>query len=79
MNLRNETQKEQATRRNAIFRLKEELQNAVPTLKEDTIYEMFKGSSRTIMTFDYYVNWISLNELAATLKAVREINNNEKF
>jgi len=79
MNILNETPQTMRIRKQMIFRLSEELQNAVPTLKEDTLYKMFTGSSRTIMTFDYWTNWISLEELKQTLEAVREENNKDKF
>ena len=79
MNIHNETQKERATRNQLIFRLKEELQNACDEIKKDALYKMFIGSNRSIMTFEYFVNWTPLNDLKIVLEQVREENNKTKF
>ena len=75
MNILNETPEQMRVRRNLIFRLNEELSNACDEIKKDALYQMYLGSSRTIMTYDYFVNWTPLNDLKIILEQVREENN----
>ena len=79
MNLRNETPEQIKVRKNLIFRLKEELMNACDEIKKDALYKMYLGSSRTIMTYNYFVNWTPLEDLKIILEQVREENNKTKF
>ena len=75
MNILNETQDQRHTRNQIRFRLEQELKRACKEVKKDPLYQMYKGSSRTIMTFEYWVNWIPLKELKTALEQVREENN----
>ena len=79
MNIHNETQKERSKRNQLRFRLEQEFKHACDEIKKDTLYKMFKGTSRTIMTYTYWVNWIALNDLKIVLEQVREENNKTKF
>lgn len=75
MNILNENQETRLIRNRLRLRLIQELEVACDEIKKDALYKMFKGESRTIMTFDYWVNWIPLNDLKIVLKQVREENN----
>mgnify|MGYP003657555864 CR=1 FL=1 len=79
MNILNETPEQIKVRKNLIFRLKEELQNACDEIKKDNLYKMYLGEARTIMTYDYFVNWTPLDDLKIILEQVREENNKTKF
>ena len=79
MNVLNETRTERETRRQLIFRLEQELDNACKEVQKDVVYSMYKGESRTIMTFDFWVNWMPQDDLKIVIKQVRELNNNNKF
>tara|TARA_R110002051_G_scaffold144325_1_gene217235 strand:- start:4623 stop:4862 length:240 start_codon:yes stop_codon:yes gene_type:complete len=79
MNILNEKPEQMRIRRNLIFRLNEELSNACNEIKKDALYKMYLGSSRTIMTYDYFVNWTPLKDLKIILEQVREENNKTKF
>ena len=75
MNLLNEDQPTRAKRNQLRFRLEEELERACSEIKKDALYQMYKGESRTIMTFQYWINWIPLEDLKIVLEQVREENN----
>ena len=79
MNILNEKPEQMRIRRNLIFRLNEELSNACNEIKKDALYKMYLGDSRTIMTYDYFVNWTPLDDLKIILEQVREENNKTKF
>lgn len=75
MNILNENQETRLIRNRLRLRLIQELEVASEEIKKDALYKMFTGESRTLMTFDYWVNWISLDELKTVLEQVREENN----
>jgi hypothetical protein len=75
MNILNENQETRLIRNRLRLRLIQELEVACDEIKKDALYKMFMGESRTIMTFDYWINWISLDELKTVLEQVREENN----
>ena len=79
MNILNETPTQITERRQIIFRLNQELSKACKEVKKDNLYKMYLGEARTIMTYDYFINWLPLEDLKIVLKQVREENNNEKF
>tara|TARA_R100000541_G_scaffold56759_2_gene66377 strand:+ start:323 stop:562 length:240 start_codon:yes stop_codon:yes gene_type:complete len=79
MNILNETPETMRIRRNMIFRLNEELSNACDEIKKDALYQMYLGSTRTIMTYQYFVHWTPLEDLKTLLEQVREENNKDKF
>jgi len=70
-----ENQETKEIRNRLRLRLIQELEVASDEIKKDALYKMFKGESRTIMTFDYWINWITLNDLKIVLKQVRKENN----
>ena len=75
MNVLNEDQPTKAKRNQLRFRLEEELERACNEIKKDALYKMYKEETRTIMTFQYWVNWIPLEDLKIVLEQVREENN----
>ena len=75
MNILNENQEDRLIRNRLRLRLIQELEAAAEEIKKNALYKMFTGESRTLMTFDYWVNWISLDELKTVLEQVREENN----
>tara|TARA_R110000751_G_scaffold303934_1_gene419008 strand:- start:110 stop:349 length:240 start_codon:yes stop_codon:yes gene_type:complete len=75
MNILNESQEARKIRNRLRLRLIQELEVACDEIKKDALYKMFTGESRTLMTFDYWINWISLDELKTVLEQVREENN----
>ena len=75
MNILNESQEAREIRNRLRSRLIQELEVACNEIKKDPLYKIFKGESRAIMTFDYYINTISLDELKTVIEQVREQNN----
>ena len=75
MNIINENQETRLIRNRLRLRLIQELEVACDEIKKDALYKIFKGDSRANMTFDYYINWISLNDLKEVIEQVREENN----
>ena len=79
MNILNETPEARKDRLYIQYRLKEELLNACKEVQKDDLYKMFKGTSRSIMTYEYFINWMPLDDLKIILSQVRAENNKEIF
>ena len=75
MNVLNEDQPTRVKRNQLRFRLEQELGRACKEVKKDPLYKMYKEETRSIMTYNYWVNWIPLEDLQKALEEVREENN----